>query len=223
MLSVPTKPFTFSYSRLKNFEVCGFRHLQVDILKSVREEESEILRWGNLVHKALAARLGKKTPLPEGMTQFEEHAVRLEKVPGEVRVEQQLAITKDFAPTGWFDKNVWFRAVADVIIINPPVALAIDYKLGKVVEDSQQLALLAACVFAHNPEVRAIRSEFWWFKEGCETREDFKRESMPDMWKRVWPRIEALQKAHETQTYLKKPGGLCRRYCPVRSCEHYGE
>ena len=42
------KPFAWSYSRLKNFEVCPKRHFHVDIAKDFREEEGESLVWGNI-------------------------------------------------------------------------------------------------------------------------------------------------------------------------------
>jgi len=50
------KPFAWSYSKLKNFEVCPKRHYNVDVIKSFKEEEGEALVWGNMVHKALADR-----------------------------------------------------------------------------------------------------------------------------------------------------------------------
>src|SRR5205807_2231069 len=77
-----------------------------------------------------------------------------------ILVEQQLAINADFGPVPWFDSAAWFRGIGDVIKIVGPVALIVDWKTGKIVEDSQQLALMAACVFAHHPEVQKVRSEF---------------------------------------------------------------
>ena len=56
------KPFAWSYSRLKNFEVCPKRHYEIDIAKNIKEEESEALLWGNTVHRSCADRLSKGTP-----------------------------------------------------------------------------------------------------------------------------------------------------------------
>lgn len=220
-----TKPksFSFSYSKLKNFASCPHRYYKVDVLREIKEAESEQLKWGNQVHDALAKRVGNKSPLPKGMEQFEDLATRVENVPGQVMVEQKLAIKADFGPTAWFDKQAWFRAIADVLIVNGDVALAIDYKLGKILEDSQQLALLSACVFAHYPDVHAIRTEFWWLKDDAVSRADFKRTDMPAVWNNVLPRVKELQHAHETLTFPPRPGGLCRSWCPVTSCLHHGK
>lgn len=217
-----SKPFTWSYSRLKNFESCPKRHYHVDILKDVKEEESESLMWGNEVHKALAERLSKNKPLPPAMSGYEGWCEKILSTPGDILVEQKLAITAEFGPCGFFDKNVWFRAVGDVIKIDGPVALIADWKTGKILEDSQQLALSAACVFAHYPQVRRVRSEFIWLRDGATTRADFNRDAMVDTWKSLWPRIAALEHAHKTTSYPAKPGPLCRRYCPVSTCPHFG-
>lgn len=217
------KPFTWSYSRLKNFESCPKRHWHCDIAKDVKEEESEALTWGNEVHKALAQRIEKGTPLPKPMAMYESWCAKILATPGAIRVEQRLAITKEFAVTGFFDRDVWFRGVGDVIKVSGPVALVADWKTGKILEDSQQLALTAACIFAAEPEVQAVRSEFIWLKEDAQTSQVFKRSEMAPMWSNLWPRIVALENAYNLTQYPAKPGFLCRRYCPVTSCPHHGQ
>jgi len=231
------KPFAWSYSKLKNFEVCPKRHYNVDVIKAFKDEEGEALQWGNAVHKALANRCGKgRVPLPHPMAGYEKWAERVTS-PGKtipvptILVEQQLAIDENFAPTKWFANDAkragmgepWYRGIADVLKIKDKGALAIDWKTGKVIDDAPQLALLAACIFAHYPDVERVRSEFIWLKEDASTRQDFDRDQMADIWKGLWPRIEALKLAHETLNYPAKPGFLCRRYCPVTTCPHHGE
>ena len=51
------KAFAFSYSRIKNFEACPKRHLEVDLKKTFKEADSDQLTWGNAVHKALELRV----------------------------------------------------------------------------------------------------------------------------------------------------------------------
>jgi hypothetical protein len=227
------KPFAWSYSRLKNYESCPKRSWHIDVLpkgdpNKVIEPEGEQLLWGNAVHKAFAKRL--VTPFvvfPKGMERYESWAEKIlvgsDNLNVKILVEQQLAISADFGPVPWFDSAAWFRGIGDVIKIIGPVALIVDWKTGKILEDSQQLALMAACVFAHHPEVQKVRSEFAWLKEDATTRADFHRNEMADMWKHIWPRIEALKNAYETTSYPAKPGALCKRWCPVTQCPHNGE
>lgn len=220
------KPFTWSYSRLKNFEVCPKRHYEIDILKNHKDDSAEALLWGNAVHKALADRCGpNQTPLPEGMGPFEPWAKKV--LTGadraQVFVEQDLAITANFEACGYFDKQVWFRAKGDLIKIVNEVALIVDWKTGKILEDSFQLALSAACVFAKFPQLRAVRASFVWLKEDAESSEVFMREDMVRMWREIWPRIEVLKHAHETTSYPPIASRMCRSWCPVTSCPNHGK
>lgn len=219
------KPFAWSFSRLKNYETCPRRHLEVDILKNFKEEGSEALMWGEQVHKAAELCLSKNEDLPVGMPTLQYWIDYIKSVAyDKLLVEQKLAITRDFLPCGYFDKTCWFRTKADVLGIMGPVAIAIDWKTGKLQEDSQQLALMAAAAFANFPKLQKIRTEFIWLKEGRDvsTREDFNRSDMVQMWKNIWPRIETLENAYNTNNYPPKPGPLCRKWCPVKSCEFNG-
>lgn len=218
------KAFSWSYSKLKNFETCPKRHWHVDVQRDIKEEEGEALQWGNAVHKALAERVQNGKPLPKTMLEYEKWADRITAGSNHtILVEQKLAIRKDFSGCSWFADDAWYRGIGDVIKIVGPVALIVDYKTGKVIEDGSQLALMAACVLAHHPNVQKVRSEFVWLKEDATTRADFTREGMAEIWRGLWPRIEALEHAHNTKSYPAKPGPLCKRWCPVNVCPHHGE
>lgn len=217
------KPFSWSYSKLKNYESCPKRHYHIDVARDVKEEDSEQLKWGNSVHSALAARIAKGTPLPSGMN-YEHWCSRILASPSTILlVEQKLAIKKDFTATTWYGDDAWYRGIGDVVKINGRVALIIDWKTGKILEDSVQLALMAACVFAHYPDIVRVRSEFVWLKEDATTSEVFAREHMVNLWKGLWPRIESLEQAAVTVSYAPRPGRLCRAWCPVKACPHWGE
>lgn len=234
------KPFSWSYSRLKNFEACPKKHWEVDIAKNIKEPESEQLLWGNRVHKDLAAIIKNRVahrdglitdvlPVPVGIEGYMSAVDKIVASQGQIYVEQQYAIDKDFGPTEWFSRpnkpEPWYRGIGDVVLIAGDIGMVIDWKTGKILEDSQQLALMAACLFAHFPQLAAVRSEFVWLKEGPDvvTREDFYRTDMPNMWRGLWPRIEELKVAHETTSYPPKPSGLCKRFCPVTNCPYHGK
>jgi len=217
------KPFSWSYSKIKNFDSCPKKHQAVDLLKLFKEEESDVLRWGNEVHDGLAKRVRDGTPLPFTMKHLEPVAAQVLSVPGRRLVEQQLAINKDFQPCAWFARDAWFRIIADVIVLNPPVAFAVDYKTGKILHDSQQLALLAACVFLHHPDINAVRTEFWWIREDEITKENFRRKDMTSIWRGIWPKYLELKNASETGNYPAKQSGLCKDYCPVVTCSYNGK
>lgn len=219
------KPFSWSFSKLKNFEACPKKHFHVDLQKDFKEEEGEALLHGNLLHKAAADRITKETPLPPGLEYLEEWITNrnlTKSSKSTILVEQKLALTREFGACGYFDKGAWYRGVADVLKIMGPVALAMDWKTGAIKEDSVQLGLMAACIFAHHPNVQSIRTEYVWLAHNATSTVDFKRSDMPAFWRNLWPRIEALEHAYNTTTYPAKQGGLCRRWCPVSSCGFHG-
>jgi hypothetical protein len=217
------KPFSWSYSKLKNYESCPKRYFHVDVEKTVKEEESEQLAYGNAIHKALAEAISGKAPLPKHFGHVQGWVDKVTGgVTGKILVEQQLAIRQDFSPTEWFGRDAWYRGIADVIKVVGPVAIVLDWKTGKILEDGVQLALMAQCVFSHHPEIQKIRTEFVWLKEDATTRADFAREDMVNVWNGVLPRVQTLEAAHKGANFPPKPGYLCRKWCPVTQCPHHG-
>jgi hypothetical protein len=221
------KSFAWSYSKLKNFEVCPKRYYNVDVAKKVKEEESEELAYGNNLHDALAKAIIGKAPLPDTFRKMQKYVDLVvngaDKVNATILVEQKLAISADFGAVKYFDNDAWYRGVADVIKIVGPVASVLDWKTGKILEDGIQLALMAQCVFAHHPQVQKIRTEFVWIKHDARTRCDFSRSDMVEVWAGLLPRVSLLERAHKLGEFPPKPGYLCRRWCPVTSCPHHGE
>jgi hypothetical protein len=214
--------FNWSYSKLKNYEACPKRCYEIDIAKNVEEPQSDQLTDGNLAHKALAERIGKHTPLPDKYKDYEPWAVKMLTPPGKLLVEQKLAFRRDLSPCAYFDRKVWYRGVCDVIKLVPPVALIVDWKTGKIVEDATQLALMAQCVFSHYPEIDRVRTEFVWLKEDATTRQDFKRTEMVAIWNNILPRVAQFENANKTMNFPPKPGPFCLRWCAVTACPHNG-
>lgn len=216
------KRFAWSYSKIKNYRTCPKRYYLIDVAKKYTEPEGPALKWGNDVHKAFQKRIAKGEAFPDDMAEFEGMAQRLLKAPGKILTEQQLAIREDLSPCEWFARDAWFRSIADFLAINGPVALAIDYKTGRIVEDSEQLALMAECIFSHFPDVQAVRTEFWWLKEEAATKEIFHRNNRKKTWAEIMPEVNALKQAHETLDFPAKQSGLCRRHCVVTECPYNG-
>jgi hypothetical protein len=218
------KPFTWSFSKLKNYETCPLRHLEVDINKNFSDEGGEALKWGNEVHDTFHKTLRDSIPkLPANMALFQKWIDRVRAGTGDLLVEQKYAITKDFQPTSYFAPNVWYRGVADVVRINDDVALALDWKTGAIKVDSVQLMLMAQCLFSHFPALRAIRTSFIWLADDCETPETYTRNDVAGGWVGLLERVAELEHAWNTGNYPAKKSGLCYKHCPVVTCEHNGK
>lgn len=222
--NAPVKEWAWSYSKLKNFNTCPKKMYEVDICKNYTDT-GEGMVWGNEVHDGLAKACMGKVPLPATMTQWQPWVDKVRAGPGELLVEQKFALTRQFQPTAYFSKknDVWFRGIGDVVRIDGPVALVLDWKTGKVLDDPPQLMLMAQCIFAQYPNVMRVRSEFVWLKEATTTPEVFTRQDVANQWKDLLPQVNAMEQAHITKTYPPKPSGLCKKHCPVQSCPFHGK
>ena len=112
------KEWSWSYSKLKNFEDCPKKMFEVDILKSYAEKNDDPnspLAWGDRVHKALAAAL-TGSALPEEMKQYEGWVDRVRRGAGQLFVEQKYAINRQFQKTAYFADDVWYRGIGVVVL-----------------------------------------------------------------------------------------------------------
>jgi hypothetical protein len=223
------KPFTWSWSKLKNYRTCPKRHYEVDIIKRFSDDENDAVKWGHTVHEAMANYIGKGMKLPQTVSRY--HAwpdnviqMRDEDDTIKVSVENKLAIGKDFSATGYFDPTTWFRSVADVMILSPAGAITLDWKTGnKVNPEFEQLGLSSQCVFAHYPKVETVESYYIWLGHDTHTHKTYRRDDMASLWNDLWPEILQMDEAYRTTTYPAKPSGLCVRHCPVVDCPYYGK
>lgn len=225
-----TKPFTWSWSKLKNYRTCPKRHYELDIAKTTKEEPTEMLLWGNQFHDAMAKYIGKGEPLPVTMKRYTKRPddlIRMRDQGGyKVMVEQKLAMDKEFQATAFFDNHTWFRAVADVLVIVPEYnnAITIDWKTGNKMEpEFEQLALSAQTVFAHHPDVTSVTSYYYWAGHDAETKQVYTRDKMLETWSHILPEVKQMEAAAKNMDYPPKPSGLCKHYCPVVSCPYHGK
>lgn len=219
------KRFSWSYSKLKNYDTCPRKYNEIDLKKNPLfvepVEPGGPLDWGNRVHQAMKAALEGRAPLPPEMVDYQPWVDRVLAGPGKLFVEQKYAITKDFKATQWFAPNVWFRAIGDAVRIDEIVALILDWKTGKVLNDPIQLMLTAQAIFAHFPAVQKVRSEYVWLQEDCTTHEIFDRNTIHTFWPPIFERVSKLEVATVTENFPPKPSGLCKNHCPVKTCEFY--
>lgn len=216
-----SKPFTWSYSALTNFETCPKQFYHYKILKDVSDVHSANIA-GSDDHAHFEARVKHGTPLPLDLARFEGLITSLVEAPGKIYAEQKLALTSSFTPTGFFAKNVWFRTVIDCTQVNGGRAVAIDWKTGKPKEDITQLQLISATLFYHMPALAEVRSALMFLGHNETVRRDYYRSDLTGIWAGILPRVKKLEQARQAQEYPPTPNGLCRKWCKVVSCPFHG-
>lgn len=213
-----------SFSALNNFETCAKKFWHLRVQKDFREAEGEALRYGKKVHKALEDYVGKGRQMPSEFAHLAQYADPFVNFPGTKHVELELAITEQYTPTGWFDKDVWIRAKLDLVILGNRKGLLVDYKTGKIKDDGfTQLKLAACLLMIFFKEIEAIEMAYLWTAhDGLITRETFTRDDWVETWNELLPRLNNFEEAHVRDNFPANPSGLCRKHCPITSCPHHG-
>ena len=125
------------------------------------------------------------------------------------------------------------RGKIDVAVLNNNKAYLNDWKTGNSdtyldpetntwKTSSEQLKLTAAVLMAHYPLVQHVKLDFVWLKEDFWTTDLVSRPDLPSLWQRLLPRVDKMKLANATGVYEPTPSGLCKRHCPVKSCQYHG-
>ncbi len=227
-VTVDQRPgFSWSYSKLKNFETCPKRHYHYDVARDIKDAETEEIRFGNRMHDAYARYLQAigQVPLPATFASAQPMLDKLRAAPGKRYIEQKWAITSTFQHANWRGNEAWYRAVVDFALHSPDgeVMTIVDWKSGKVKDDPTQLQLLAATAFIHFPRVQRVKAALMFTVHGHAERSEFVRTDQKEIWTEILPRVKALRTANDAKEYPPKPGFLCRKWCGVVSCPHHGK
>jgi len=162
------KEIALSHSRLSTFKSCP-RKFKLQYIDKAFPDDSDNPNFvrGNRVHKQLEDYLmwinsGGAIAEPSLGREALNVVPIIQKVHANystVMPEQQLATTKDWGKTGWFAKNVVYRAILDLIGLFKKSGIIIDYKTGKVRDYDEyggQLHLNATMLFAIYEELEVI-------------------------------------------------------------------
>lgn len=208
----------WTYSQLEKFENCPRQFYHVRVKRDVVEPPTEATLWGGRVHEAMEYRIKDGTALPEGMTQWEGLATKIANMAGEKFCEVEMALDENFQPAPW--GNAWTRGIADLLIVNGDKAVNLDYKTGKR-KLTHQLMLYAGYTFAIYPKVNTVVTGFVWMRDKKIDKETFTRDQVPMIWQTFIPKVRKLESAYERDAWPARPSGLCKGWCPVKTCEFY--
>ena len=218
------KVWPWSYSKIKAFEQCPKQFYHDKILKEVPFKETEATLYGTAFHTAAENYIGKDEPLPSKFSFAQKMLDSLKNKQGEKLCELKLGITEDLEPCGFYDENVWFRGIADLIILDGDLAWVIDYKTGKSSKyaDKGQLELMAMSVFKHYPQVKTVRAGLVFVISNDLVKSTYTEYDKPKLWEKWLAKYKQMETAAVEEVWNAKPNGLCRRHCPIIECVHNG-
>jgi hypothetical protein len=212
-----------SHTMLKTFQNCPWKGFRVYVSKDLPKlEETDEMRLGKDVHKALAAFISRGRPLPERFKKYEAYATPFSRQ--QPLTEVPLAVDRDGHACGFFDDDVFCRGYGDVVIIHERRAALFDWKTGKKREDPDELKLHGMMLKASHPELDYIGAHYIWLKNldlGLPALGRLHDVGDTDA---TWPALEQQMDEIEhmllNNNFPKQPNPLCA-YCPVTDCEHH--
>ena len=211
----------YSYSAIQQYQNCPKQYFHERIAKDApKQPESEQQAEGKRIHKALELRVKNGKSLPLDLKPLEPIAAKLAGSPGEIYTEMKLAVTEELKPTGWFEKDVWFRSVVDLAIVNDKNALIIDYKTGKVKEDYSQLLLSAAVLMHYEEEIELVKAAYVWTSNRKVSPTHLHRDDIMEVWANYLPIINEIEEATEASEFPAKPSPLCA-WCSITKCSYH--
>jgi hypothetical protein len=217
---------TWSFSSLKLFEQCPRKYYHLRVVKDFKEPVSEAMSYGTDMHKAAEDYIKSDTPLPKRFAYMQSTLDSLKLLPGERLCEYEMGLTKDLKPCGFKDKDVWFRGIIDLAILDHDTGEAriLDYKTGKSTKyaDTGQLELMALGVFKHFPTINKVRAGLLFVVANAFIKERYDISQEPKLWTRWIQRHSRIEIAHQSDVWNPNPSGLCRKHCAVKSCPHNG-
>lgn len=219
----------WSYSSISLFDQCPKKYFHLRVAKDIKEPESEAMLYGSAVHKAAEEYVRDGTPIPEKFAFILPMLDKLKSIPGQKHCEIKMGLKRvdgRLLPCGFFDKDVWYRGIADLIIVNAEKSEArvIDYKTGKSAKyaDIKQLALMAACVFAHFPNIRTVKAGLLFVVSGEFVRAEYTSDKGFIIFSELDDLLVTRDAAYESGIFNPKRNFTCKAWCPVLICPHNG-
>ena len=191
------------------------------IAKDLPREETEAMLHGKNVHKALANRIARGTPLPEEFSKYETLASPFSG--RKVHTEIPLAIDRAGKPCSFFDNDVFLRGYADVVVMDGDIASIFDWKTGKKREDSTELRLHALMLKARYIQLEKIIGHYVWLGNvdlGLNpVGKPHDRSDVDKTWYDLNCQTDEIDRMMKAEHFAKTPNALCG-WCPVLDCEH---
>ena len=216
---------TWSHSSLKDYEGCARRYHEVKILKKYPFQETEATRYGTQLHLAAEEHIRDDKPLPPQFAFIQPTLDALKKKPGRKLAEQKMALDEKLNPVGWFDKTVWVRGIADLLILDDEnlTAWVVDYKTGNnKYPDREQLVLMSLMVFKHYPHIREVKSALLFVVKEDMVKHSMSVDEAEAEWWRYRERVGRIAASMEADVWNPTRTPLCG-WCPVKSCEFHKE
>jgi len=222
-----SKP-TWSFSSIKTFEQCPKKYYHLKVAKDYVENfETDAILYGNQFHKAAELYVSGEDEALDPRFDFALPVLdKLKGMEGEKLCEYKMGLTENLEPCDFFAKDVWWRGVSDLTILNRKtgVAKVFDYKTGKSAKyaDKGQLELMALATFKHFPEIKVVKGGLIFVVCNAFIKDTYSIDIESELWKKWLLEYGKMEKSYRVDVWNPRPSGLCRAHCIVTECPHNG-
>jgi hypothetical protein len=177
------------------------------------------------MHTAAEEYIRDGKPLPPQFLYVKPALDQLNTIEGNKLCEVKLGLTKNLESCEFDAPNVWWRGIADLVVINQEkqIAHSIDYKTSKNARyaDVGQLDLIACGLFAKYPMIQQVKSALLFVVSKEFVKARHQREMVLKYMEKPTQDVIRIEKAKENGIWNPSTSALCR-FCSVDTCEHYG-
>ena len=213
----------WSFSGLKQYTNCPRQYYEVKVQKNYETKETEQIKYGKEVHKALEEYVRDGAPLAKNYQRFKPMVDALISTDGDRHVEYQMALDANKNPCDFYSPDYWVRGIADLLIVSGEQAYVVDYKTGSArYPDPKQLKLMALMSFVHFPDIQVIKGGLLFVLHNAFITDTYRRDDMDELWGAFQGDLFRLNHSYESGIWPPNPTPLCG-WCPVATCEFYKE
>jgi len=214
----------WSYSSIKTFDQCPRKYYHLKVLKDVKDSGNEATIYGQEVHKACEDYVKDDVEIPEKFAYVRGVVEAIKRMDGDKHTELKLGVKKvegGYEPCKFLGKDVWWRGIADVVVIRGDTGYSLDYKTSKNARyaDTKQLDLVAAGLFVHFPQLKKVKSGLLFVVSNEFIHKEHFVEQRDEYFDTFKDQLDRLDSAEVSGVWNAKTGPLCK-FCPVSRCEH---
>ena len=216
------KQLAWSFSSLKTFQQCPKKYYHTKVAKDVKEPDTQATLYGKSVHTAAEEFIRDGKEIPPEFAYIKPTLEVLKDVPGDKYCEFKMGLRQDLTPCDFMAKDVWWRGIADLLVVNEEKGLAYsaDYKTSKNARyaDTKQLDLVAVGIFAHFPKIKRVKSALVFVVSKEFVKAEHHVEMVPKYMEKPRQDVARIEAALENGVWNPVEGPLCR-FCPVKDCD----
>ena len=214
-----TRKYKHSPSAISCFKTCPRQFQEKYLNGNYRDYSSPAMQRGTLIHSNIENYLTQSEELIVDIQYLKPFLDKIKNSPGEVLVEQKLAIDRDGVACDYKSEDAYLRSISDCIIINDDTKSirVIDWKTGKQRNYAYQADAIVKCLRGI-PKYKDYNIKVLFYFVDLNLHDVYEYKDIDTI-------LNKIDVCIQEDNFEPTPSGLCLGWCPVKTCKfngHYG-